>query len=88
MVAWAELGENVAASVTKGTRVVVTGRLEQRSYETREGEKRSVTEIVADDIGASFRFATAQIERTERTKAGSSPAKQEDPTEDPTEEPF
>ena len=48
---WAELGENVAASLTKGSRAIVTGRLEQRSWETQEGEKRSVVEVVADELG-------------------------------------
>ena len=51
--AWDTLGENAAASLTKGTRVIVTGRLEQREYETKEGEKRNVVEIVADEIGPS-----------------------------------
>lgn len=65
--AWGQLGENAAASLTKGTRIIVTGRLEQRSYETNEGDKRSVVEIVADEIGPSLRWATAVVERT--TKA-------------------
>ncbi len=64
--AWDQLGENVAASLAKGTRVVVTGRLEQREYETRQGEKRSVVEIIADEVGASMRWATVQVERVER----------------------
>ena len=63
VVAWGTLAENVAASVSKGTRVVVTGRLEQRSYETKEGEKRNVVELVADEIGPSLRWARADIER-------------------------
>ena len=61
--AWDTLGENIAASLTKGTRVIVTGRLEQREYETKEGEKRNVVEIVADEIGPSLRWARAEIER-------------------------
>ena len=64
VVAWGSLGENAAASLTKGTRIIVTGRLEQRSYETKEGEKRSVVEIIADEIGPSLRWARAEIERT------------------------
>ena len=68
--AWGSLGENAAASLTKGTRVMVTGRLQQRSYETQQGEKRSVVEIVADEIGPSLRWATAQVERTQRTDSG------------------
>lgn len=84
VVAWADLGENAAASLTKGTRVIVTGRLAQRSYETREGEKRSVTEIVADDIGASVKRATVEVSKTERTQSSS--ARSSDPL--PDEEPF
>ena len=61
--AWGTLGENAAASLQKGTRVIVTGRLEQRSYETKEGEKRSVVEVVADEIGPSLRWARAEVER-------------------------
>ena len=66
--AWGELGENSAASLPKGSRVIVYGRLTQRSYETNEGEKRSVVEVVADEIGPSLRWAQCQIERTERDK--------------------
>ena len=64
--AWGTLGENAAASLTKGTRVIVTGRLEQRQYETKEGEKRSVVEIIADEIGPSLRWARAEVERVAR----------------------
>jgi single-strand DNA-binding protein len=64
---WRELAENAALSLTKGMRVVVTGRLEQRSWETEEGDRRSRVEVVAEDLGASLRFATADIHRTERT---------------------
>ena len=64
--AWDTLGENCAASLTKGTRIIVTGRLEQREYETKEGEKRSVVEIVADEIGPSMRWARAEVERISR----------------------
>jgi single-strand DNA-binding protein len=67
VVCWGDLGENAATSLTKGSRVIVTGRLEQRSWETADNEKRSVVEVVADEIGPSLRWATAQIERTERT---------------------
>ncbi len=70
IVCWGSLGENAAASLAKGTRIVVTGRLEQRSYETQDGEKRSVVEVVADEIGPSLRWATAQIDRNERREAG------------------
>jgi single-strand DNA-binding protein len=67
---WGTLGENVAASLTKGSRVIVSGRLEQREYTTREGDKRTVVEIVADEVGPSLRWATAKVERT--TGGGSS----------------
>ncbi|MCJ7438294.1 MAG: single-stranded DNA-binding protein [Acidimicrobiia bacterium] len=70
VVAWREMAENVAESIAKGSRVVVTGRLEQRSWETENGEKRTVVEITADDIGPSLRWATAQITRTERRDGG------------------
>ena len=66
VVAWREMAENAGESLTKGSRVVVTGRLEQRSWETPDGDKRSVVEIVADEIGPSLRWATAQVVRNER----------------------
>jgi single-strand DNA-binding protein len=66
-VAWAQLAENVSESLSKGARVIVNGRLEQRSWETQDGEKRSVIEIVADEVGPSLRWATAKIERNERS---------------------
>ena len=66
IVCWRDLAENVALSLTKGARVVVTGRLEQRSWETEEGETRSKVEIVADEIGASLRFATVDIHKVQR----------------------
>ncbi len=70
VVAWGTTGENAAASLGKGSRVIVTGRLEQREYTTREGEKRTAIEVVADEIGPSLRWATAQVERTTRTNEG------------------
>ena len=66
VVCWRDLAENVALSLSKGMRVVVTGRLEQRSWETEEGEHRSKVEITADEIGPSLRFATCDVQRTER----------------------
>jgi len=68
--AWDTLGENAAASLTKGMRIIVTGRLEQREYETKEGEKRNVVEIVADEIGPSLRWARAEVERIARDSSG------------------
>ena len=70
VVCWRDLAENVAMSLTKGVRVMVAGRLEQRSWETELGERRSKVEIVADEIGPSLRFATAEIHRIERSGAG------------------
>jgi single-strand DNA-binding protein len=65
---WRGQAEHLADSLAKGDRVMVTGRLRQRSWETPEGEKRSVTEIEADEVGASLKWATAKVERaTERT---------------------
>lgn len=60
---WGEYAEHVAASLVKGTRVLATGRLRQRSYETKEGEKRTSIELEVDEIGATLRFATAQVTR-------------------------
>src|SRR5262245_36817936 len=70
VVAWRQLAENISATLTKGSRVVVSGRLEQRSWETEQGEKRSIVEIVADDVAASLRFATAEIHKVERSGPG------------------
>lgn len=67
VVAWGTLGENAAASLNKGNRIVVYGRLEQRSWETQDGEKRSVVEVVADEIGPSLRWAQAHVEKTSRS---------------------
>ena len=66
VVAWNTMAENSCISLTKGSRVVVSGRLEQRSWQTPTGEKRTVYELVADEIGASLRFASAAIERNQR----------------------
>jgi single-strand DNA-binding protein len=66
VVCWRDLAENVALTLTKGMRVVVTGRLEQRSWENEEGERRSKVEITADEIGPSLRFATADVHKVER----------------------
>jgi single-strand DNA-binding protein len=65
VIAWRELAENVNESLKKGARVIVTGRLEQRTWE-QEGNKRSVVEIIADEIAPSLRWATAKVEKTER----------------------
>lgn len=66
VVCWREMAENVTESLPKGSRVVVTGRLEQRSWETQDGDKRSKVEIIADEVGPSLRWASAQVTRNER----------------------
>ncbi|MGF1651959.1 MAG: single-stranded DNA-binding protein [Actinomycetales bacterium] len=68
---WREAAENIAESLTKGTRVLVTGRLRSRSFETREGEKRTVMEMDVDEVGPSLRYATAKVSRTSRDGGGS-----------------
>lgn len=64
---WRDAAENAAESLQKGTRVIVTGRLEQRSWETADGEKRSIVEISIDEIGPSLRWATATVTRSPRS---------------------
>jgi single-strand DNA-binding protein len=64
---WRQAAENVAESMTRGTRAIVQGRLRQRSYETKEGEKRTVYEIEADEVGVSLRNASAKVTRASRT---------------------
>ncbi|MCP9002032.1 single-stranded DNA-binding protein [Pseudarthrobacter sp. RMG13] len=64
---WREAAENVAESLTKGMRVIVSGRLKTRSYETKEGEKRTVIELEVDEIGPSLRYANAKVNRTQRS---------------------
>lgn len=88
--AWRDLAQNVAESVVKGSRVIVVGRLEQRSWEDKDGSKRSVVEVQADEVGPSLRWATADIERTERTDrsaasgaSGGAPVAAYDPGEEP-----
>ncbi len=87
------MAENAANSLSKGTRVMVTGRLEQRSWETENGDKRSIVEINADEIAPSLRFATAVVTRTPRPEGGSytpAPARSAEPTSTYAfdEEPF
>jgi len=67
---WREAAENVAESLTRGSRVIVTGRLKQRSFETREGEKRTVFEVEVDEIGPSLRYATAKVNKANRSGGG------------------
>ncbi|GAA1049481.1 single-stranded DNA-binding protein [Arthrobacter russicus] len=63
---WKEAAENVAESLTKGTRVIVTGKLKSRTYETKNGEKRTVIELEVDEIGPSLKYANAKVNRTQR----------------------
>jgi single-strand DNA-binding protein len=67
---WREAAENVAESLTKGMRVIVQGRLVQRSYETREGERRTVVELQVDEVGPSLRYASAKVSRNPRSGGG------------------
>lgn len=67
---WRQAAENIAESLQRGMRVVAQGRLRQRSYETREGEKRTVVELEVDEIGPSLRYATAKVTKTQRSGAG------------------
>ena len=100
VVCWREMAENASESLQKGARIIVTGRLEQRSWETQDGEKRSVVEVVADEIGPSLRWATASITKNERKGGGDfgggggggggggRPASNEPPPYSDDEEPF
>jgi single-strand DNA-binding protein len=84
---WRQAAENVAESLQKGARVIVTGRLKQRSYETREGEKRTVMEMEVDEVGPALKYATAKVNKVQRgggggfggDSGGSSPASSDDP---------
>jgi single-strand DNA-binding protein len=67
---WRQYAENVAESLTKGSRVIVTGRLKQRSYETREGEKRTVVEMDVDEVGPALKYATAKVNKVSRGGGG------------------
>lgn len=68
---WRQAAENVAESLTRGMRVIVQGRLRQRSFETKEGEKRTVIELEADEIGPALRYATAKVNKVSRGQGGS-----------------
>lgn len=87
---WKEAAENVAESLTKGMRVIVEGRLKQRSYDTKEGEKRTVIELEIDEIGPSLKYANAKVNRTQRSGnsggnnwGGNSGGQQQAPANDP-----
>jgi single-strand DNA-binding protein len=68
---WRQVAENVAESLQRGSRVIISGRLRQRSYETKEGEKRTVYELEVDEIGPSLRYATAKVQKMSRSGGGS-----------------
>ncbi|HVQ90981.1 MAG TPA: single-stranded DNA-binding protein [Mycobacteriales bacterium] len=86
---WRQAAEHVAESLTRGTRVIVSGRLKQRSFETREGEKRTVIELEVDEIGPSLRYATAKVNKSARGSSGGgsgfagAPAGGSGPADDP-----
>jgi single-strand DNA-binding protein len=96
VVCWRELADNVSESISKGDRIIVTGRLEQRSWETQDGDKRSKVEIVADEVGPSLRWATARVEKIRRDGPGGGSSggggydapRNEPPSYDDAEEPF
>lgn len=79
---WRQAAENVAECLTRGARVIVTGRLQQRSYETREGEKRTVVELAVDEVGPSLKFATATVNKVAR-QSGTSGGYGQAPADDP-----
>ena len=88
--AWGQLGENIAASASKGTRVTVTGRMEQREYQDKEGNKRQAVDLMADEVSASMKWATVAITRNPKsadaTYAGKTAAAS--PTVESEESPF
>ena len=81
---WREFAEHVAGSLTKGSRVIATGRLKQRSYETKEGEKRTTIELEVDEIGPSLRYATATVSRAASAGRPGVPAGSDEPWGSPT----
>jgi single-strand DNA-binding protein len=84
---WRQAAENAAESLTRGMRVIASGRLKQRSYETREGEKRTVIELDVDEVGPSLKYASAKVNRTQRGSTGGgfggSAAEGSAPSDDP-----
>ena len=86
---WREAAENVAESLTRGSRVIVTGRLKQRSFETREGEKRTVVEVEVDEIGPSLRYATAKVNKASRgSGSGGFGSASRPPADKPADDPW
>jgi single-strand DNA-binding protein len=82
---WKEAAENVAESLTKGMRVIVSGRLKSRSYETKEGEKRTVIEFEVDEIGPSLKYVNAKVNRTQRS-GGQGVGRQQPSTQQPAQQ--
>jgi single-strand DNA-binding protein len=82
---WRQYAENVAESLTRGARVIATGRLKQRSYETKEGEKRTVVELDVDDVGPALKNATAKVTKVSRQGGGGFGAPSDDPWASPVE---
>ncbi|MHB1614441.1 MAG: single-stranded DNA-binding protein [Actinomycetes bacterium] len=80
---WRQAAENVAESLTRGMRVIVSGRLRQRSYETKEGEKRTVYELEVDEVGPSLRSATAKVAKVARGQGGYGSGAPATPSDDP-----
>lgn len=80
---WRQAAEHVAESLQRGTRVIVSGRLKQRTYETREGEKRTVFEVEVDEIGPSLRYATAKVQKMSRSSGGGGFGGSNAPADDP-----
>jgi single-strand DNA-binding protein len=85
IVCWAGMAENAGESISKGSRILVTGRLEQRSWETQDGEKRSKIEVVAEEIGPSLRWATAEVRKNDRRGPSDGGGGFDRPTGAPTE---
>jgi single-strand DNA-binding protein len=85
---WRQAAENVAESLTKGMRVIVSGRLKQRSYETKEGEKRTVFEVEVDEVGPSLRNATAKVTKTARQAGGAYTPAASEATTSSTDDPW
>lgn len=83
---WRQAAENVAESLTRGMRVVVTGRLRQRSFDTREGEKRTVVELEVDEIGPSLRYASAEVNKAERSGASEQTPREQAPVSVPDDD--
>jgi len=84
---WRQYAENVAESLTKGTRVIVTGKVKQRSYDDKQGEKRTVTEVEALEIGPALRHSTAKVNKVERTQTPRTNAPGATANDDPWETP-